>query len=359
MTLSLGHLVPLGNENRWSDLLAVLVENDAHAASRALQLNPPLCAPRAHREARGSGKDRMDLVVHDGEALRVLIEVKVLSGLARRQLDRYREAQPDAGDYLLIFPERLPLSVPADAGWRTLTWDAVLAEFAGSGQSWVAETAAAWLQQLRTTMPVVNAETRWNDLRDGEDFVIALRARMSWVATAVKPPEPIVHDLVESSAGVSWVARMYLPARRDGYEIRVEAEENLPVRDFPKYVSAASRAPRGPSIKVCLVQTGVTTSAGFDWEYLLDLWQVMRRARNDWVTAPPRPKAAHDRAGWQRIVSRGAPKFLGIGFGEAEARRSHECMFGARFQVPPDATLQRTAEELAGCAQMMIDLAAA
>jgi hypothetical protein len=43
----------------------------------------------------------------------------------------------------------------------------------------------------------------------------------------------------------------------------------------------------------------------------------MDQARTDWVHRAPRPKAAHDRAGYQRIVAVGAPPFLGIGFGEA------------------------------------------
>jgi hypothetical protein len=150
---------------------------------------------------------------------------------------------------------------------------------------------------------------------------------------------------------------MNLPAAHSGYVIRVEAEENLPVRDFPKYSSPDSLAPHGPSIKVCLVQSNVNTSASFDWEYLLRLWQVMAVAREDWVRAPARPKAAHDREGWQRIVSAGAPKYLGIGFGEAQARKSYECTFGARAQLPPDVRLRRVVDEMQGLAALMIELA--
>jgi hypothetical protein len=355
--IPIGHLLPLANENRWSDLLAVFIEADPGTASAALGLQPPLAAPRVRREGRGSGKDRIDLLVHEGDQLRAVIEIKVLSGLGRRQLDRYRTAHPDAGAYLLVYPRRLPLHLPSDSGWTRLTWDEMLTAFVRSPNAWVAETAAASKAHLDAALPDVGPDTSWNDLRPGEDFVIALRARMSWVYGAMQPPSPIVHDLVESAAGVSWVPRMSLPAVQPGYLIRVEAEEYLPVRDFPKYASLTGLAPRGPSVKVCLVQTRVTTSAGFDWGYLLSLWRIMGPARDDWVTAPARPKAEHDRAGWQRMVAAGGPKYLGIGFGEAQARRAHECMFGARFQLPPDVTLQRVANELHGTADLMLKLA--
>ncbi|MGZ4524679.1 MAG: hypothetical protein ACXVXO_14895 [Mycobacteriaceae bacterium] len=152
---------------------------------------------------------------------------------------------------------------------------------------------------------------------------------------------------------------MNAPAKAPGYLIRVEAEENLPVRDYPKYASATAPAVRGPSVKVCLVQTGVDTSRDFDWEYLLSLWQLMSAARSDWVTAPARPKAPHDRDRWQQMVARGGPRHLGIGFGDAQARRAHECMFGARFQLPPNVRLEQVVQALRGTADLMIDMAAA
>jgi hypothetical protein len=319
-------------------------------------LSPPLAAPHVRREGRGTGRDRIDLLVRDGDRLRAVVEVKVLSGLGRRQLERYRQAHPDADDYLLVFPERLPTHVAQDAGWRPLTWDQLLDAFTESPHPWVAQTAAAWREHLDIALPAVDATTRWNALRVGEDFVVAMRTRMSWVYDHLDPPAGIGHDLVESSAGVSWVARMNTPARDDEYVIRVEAEENLPVRDYPKYAGERTVV-RGPSVKVCLVQTGVTTSARFNWDYLLALWRVMAAARADWVTAPARPKAAHDRAGWQAMVAAGGPPYLGIGFGEAQARRSHECMFGARFQLPADIELAAVAGALHATATLMLDLA--
>jgi hypothetical protein len=131
VTIPIGHVLSLANENRWSDMLAVLVEADPATASTALGLRPALVAPLVQREAPGSGKDRVDLLVHDGDRLRALIEVKVLSGLGRRQLDWYREAHPDADYYLLLFPKRLPIHLPKGSGWKVIAWDDLLTEFTG------------------------------------------------------------------------------------------------------------------------------------------------------------------------------------------------------------------------------------
>ncbi|SDZ43591.1 hypothetical protein SAMN05444365_11627 [Micromonospora pattaloongensis] len=185
----------------------------------------------------------------------------------------------------------------------------------------------------------------------GEDFVIALRARISWLHGQLAPPAPIHHDLVSSAAGVSWVARLY-----------TEVEENLPVRDFPKYAGGGLRQLRGPSIKVCLQQRNVATSAGYNWHYLAAMWPLMHAARTDWVTNRAHPKAAHDRAGHdraghQQIVAAGVPPYVGIGFGEAQAKIDGACMFGARVQLPPTITLGDLAQELSTLSGLINDMA--
>ena len=102
----------------------------------------------------------------------------------------------------------------------------------------------------------------------------------------------------------------------------------------------------------------MNTSAGFDWDYLLRLWPVMDQARTDWAAPPPpRPKAVHDREGYQRIVAAGAPPFLGIGFGEAQTKINQFCMFGARIQFPPGSTLAEIKSEVAALAELTLKLA--
>ncbi|MGY2079891.1 PD-(D/E)XK nuclease family protein [Modestobacter sp. SYSU DS0657] len=352
------HIVPLGSENRWSDLLATLIETDPSAVADLLLLpQVDACSVRVRREAPGLGRDRIDLIISvDGE-IRCVIEAKVLSGLGYGQLQRYGDAYPDVHNRVFVFPERLPVHIGEQAGWREMTWEQLLRGLAVSEDAWVAHTAGEWLAHLERSMPQLGSETRWNDLNDGEDFVIAMRARMSWVYRQLSPAAPIGHDLVGSSAGVSWVTRMYLPAAADGYWIYVEAEENLPVRDFPA-LAGRGVEPLGPSVKVTLQQAGVRTSAGFNWDYLLAMWPTMAAARSDWVQATARPKAAHDRANWKEMVNQGGPRYLGIGFGDAQAKAHGSCMFGARFQLPPDVTLGQVAESLTATTDLMVDMAA-
>jgi len=355
--LPLHHLLALNNENRWTDVLAVLVETDPMAASVALGLDPPLRSPTVRREAVEGGGSRLDLLVCEGDRTRVVVEAKVLSGLHRAQLRRYRERRSDAERYLIVYLARLPVHVLPESGWSTLTWESLLEGFANSTDAWVARTATAWRSYLDIAIPTVDEHTRWNDLRGGEDFVVAMRARMSWVFEHLDTPKGVQRGLAGSSAGVSWVCKMDLRAKAPGYLIRVEAEESLPVQDFPKRFSPGSRTPRGPSVRVCLAQTGVDTSSGFDWDYLLRLWPVMAAARSDWVTKHARPKADHDKVGHRRIIAQGAPAHLGIGFGNWQARHTHECWFGARLQLAPEPTLAQVVAELEATAELMLAMA--
>ncbi len=57
------------------------------------------------------------------------------------------------------------------------------------------------------------------------------------------------------------------------------------------------------------------------------------------------------------MVADGGPPYLGIGFGENQAKRSGECMFGARFQLAADATLATIAKELNATTKLILDLA--
>jgi hypothetical protein len=252
--------------------------------------------------------------------------------------------------YALIYPERLVIDVGNAYTWRGLIWESVLRAYERSDHPWVATTARAWLGHLDTALPKVGPGTIWNDLRAGEDFVIAIRARMSWLFGQIHPPAGVEHDLVNSSKGRSWVARLYAWTPKPGYTITVEIEEYLDVSDYPKHFTAAGPQPRGPTAKVCLSQEDVETSAGFDWDYLLRLWlwPVMAKARGNWVRNAARPKAVHDQKGHARIVAAGAPPFLGIGFGEAQTKADNFCMFGARIQSPADITLAGLSASLQG-----------
>lgn len=349
--------LPLASETRWSDMLAVLIATDPQPLCRVLDVDDCVTEVTVRREAAVDAANHPDTVVERAGRRLAVIEVKVLAGLGVAQLERYASAVPDAGAYLLVFPERLVIDVAHVPRWRGITWEYLLHAYQASANPWVATCAASWSEHLGRSLPYVGADTVWNDLVNGEDFVIAMRARMSWLHRQLAPPPLIEHDLVASTAGVSWVVRMYADAQAPGYQIMIEAEENLPVRDFPKHAGPGSRQPRGPSIKVCLLQHSVQTSAGFDWTYLLRMWPLMNAARSDWVTNPARPRAEHDRDGHQTMVASGGPRYLGIGFGEAQTKISRACMFGARVQLPPNAQLGYVATSLREMYQLIGDMA--
>ena len=277
---------------------------------------------------------------------------------SRTQLSRYREAFPGLAHYIVISPACLPVDIGADPDWRGVTWEALLGAFCSSSHLWVAETARAWLTHLDNVMPKVDARTVWNDVAEGENLRLAMKARMSWIFGELHPPAQISLTLTQSSAGGSPVVKMSKSAAEPDYAIAVEVEERRPVRIWPKTVTALSPALLGPSIKVCLVQQHVDTSAGFDWNYLLKLWPAMEATRSDWVTTPALPKAKHDKAAWKLMVANGGPKYLGIGFGDAQAKKARDCMFGARFQLSPDLALGDVAKTMQEMTSLLQTLAA-
>jgi len=334
--------------------LAAFIERDPHAAAVAFDWTEAEIT--VTREATGEGKDRIDIVAISGDDLVGVIEVKVIGVLGRNQLERYQRARPGAQRYALVFPNRLPVTATDD--WRPITWESVLDAFASSSVPWVAETAIAWRELLEASLPRVDATTVWNQFVAGEHFGMAIRARCSWVYNRLNPPEGVNLMIVQSSAGVSPVVKMTKTAARPGYLIAIEFEERLDSRAYHGPAPVPAPKVKGPSVKVCLVQTGVDTSAGFDWDYLLSLWPTMAAARRDWVTNKPRPKAAHDKAGIQRMVDAGAPSYLGIGFGDAQATKSSDCMFGARFQLAADITLGDLVVVMKDLETLLLDLAA-
>lgn len=307
---ALRYALPLDRETRWSDLLAVLVATDPGPLCQLLDLDVCPGNVTVKREVI-AGPTRADLVLCvKGHPVAVL-EVKVLAGLGsgRRALSGYPR-------------------------WRGITWE-----------------------QVDRSLPTVGAGTVWNDLAESDDFAIALRARMAWVHHRMNPSDPVRHDLVQSAAGNSAVLRLYADTPGDGYQIMVDVEESLSVRAF-RGNAGRPRQPRGPMAKVCLLQNDVRTASGFNWDHLRALWPVMDKARGDWMRRPAHPKAAQDRAAQRAMVARGGPDFLGLGFGDAQARRSGSCMFGARIQFAADIRLGELAESLRGLGQLVADLAA-
>lgn len=282
----------------------------------------------------------------------------MLSGLGREQLVRYREAWPEASRHVLLTLEDFPVRLASSEGWQLLSWERLLGSLQRSANDWVAQTAGEWLAHIDEALPRLHGGTLWNDLRPGDSWGLAMRARMAWVFAQLDPPEPIIADLVSSAAGNSWVARMRVPTGIPDYKVVVEAEERTPVRSIPKTVSDGGRRPLGPKILLCLQQTGVETSADFDWDWLHAMWAHLAETELPWHRGRPGLPARHDKDNQQRIVEAGAPSFLGYGYGDRQAKRNGACMFGAQVRMPADVTLTGVADELRGVIALIQAMAA-
>lgn len=349
--------LPINSENRWSDLLAVLIATDPEPVCRSLRLDASPGQVQVQREVTVDSANRPDLILRVGDHRLAVIEVKVLAGLGPKQLERYREAEPGADTYVVVFPERLVVDTRAASSWQPVTWEELLDAYADSSHPWVRACAMAWRAHLDKALPKVDSLTRWNDLTDGDGFVVAMRARAAWVFSNLNPPAPIEHDLVSSAAGASAVVRMFTRAAVPDYWVMAEAEERMNVRTIPKFANAVTRSPLGPSVRVGLLQDEVSTSADFDWDYLLSMWPLMQAARDDWVHRSASPKHPHDKANHRAMVAKGGPKYLGIGFGERQTRISRQCIFGARFQLAPDITLGELVKTLDQTADLLPQMA--
>ena len=357
---ALRHALPLNSENRWSDLLAVLVETDPRPICHVLGLDIDPNEVTVRREVSVDASNRPDVVLERNGQRLAVVEVKLLSGLGVEQLDRYHEAEPGAAAYAVVFPARLVIDSVIKHPWASLTWEDLLRSHADSEHRWVAETATAWLDHLDRALPKIDATSRWGDVEVGDSFQLAMRVRMSWLNANVAVPDGVTAYLLPSSASGSWMVRMYADTAKAGYRVMVDVEEGL-ARTAPKIVTAESPPPKGPLVKVVLLQHGVDTSASFEWDYLHAMWPLMHAARSDWSTRAARPKAPMDRDGLERIVAKGAPPYLGFGFGDAQTRQNGECMFGPKVQFEPSITMaemQRELEELAELVARLAEVAA-
>ena len=131
------------------------------------------------------------------------------------------------------------------------------------------------------------------------------------------------------------------------YSIRWEMEEDLPVQQLGKLDDPSKI--NGPSVHFFLVQSvpKTRTSRGYDWEHLSRLWNgYLADSDIAWFGVGPNPRAVWDKAGVALIRTMGAPKILGVGYGDKQAQISGECLFGARFRMAPTSTLKQIASRL-------------
>lgn len=73
---------------------------------------------------------------------------------------------------------------------------------------------------------------------------------------------------------------------------------------------------------------------------------VLVDTSRSWSTRPAQPRHPIDRASHAEVQSRGAPAWLGQGYGMAMAKEGGACIFGARFALRPDVTTGHVLAEL-------------
>ena len=201
---NLSFVIPAANENRWSDLLASMIATDPKPMSRlaGMEFDSVQREVVIPQEARKS--DRLDLLLMMDGVAAAAIEVKLLSDLGPKQLQRYVAAFPAARVHRVLHLEGLPVNLQRMKPWESLTWESVLRTHADSTNAWVATTARAWLLQLPSLVPAVDANTVWNDVPDdAAGMELALRARIAWLSRRLDEWCTLSHDIEPSSGGGS------------------------------------------------------------------------------------------------------------------------------------------------------------
>jgi len=356
-SLDLSFIVPAASENRWSDLLAVLLTSDP--APLATLLGVEFDTVRREVSVPGvTGRraDRLDLLLLRAEMPVAVIEVKLLSDLGPQQLTRYVAAFPDVGRYYVLHLDGLPVNLRSADPWRPLTWEAVLDAYAASHNTWVSTTAHAWRTQLASLVPLVDATTVWNDVPDdGAGMELALRARVAWLSRQLDAWCEVDHDIDPSSGGGNWAVRIWAATSTPHHHVIAEIQEGMTAYEWKPDPGRPYRERlRGPVALLGVLQDSVTTSAGFDWSLLHRLFTAhivdetgAPHPGFNWQTTSAPPGDPTDKANWQAIVDAGAPRWLGKGWGMKVAQGTHSCLFGARLTIEPDCTLGQVEAEIA------------
>lgn len=352
-------LLPANHENAWSDLVAVLIETDSAPLLTVLGLEaglrltvkrePTFPWQRLPGESERRS-DRLDLLVEaDGRSKAVaVIEAKVLAPVGEDQLARYAERVP-ADCYRLLELERFRTS-PGDDPWQSLTWESLLDAYTRSDNPWVSSTARAWRSQIDLLVPPVDGETVWNDVRDGAEGDIDLRARGAWLYAQMDGWCDIEPGFSGTNGGRSWVVTMDSATSRDDYSVSVEVDEGLSVRKWNDGDRPRSQRLQGPTVLIGLRQDSISNADGFDWELLVRLFKSHvvddRGEPTDGRTWRRHKAIRSSLAGWTTNVQgrHDVPNWLGQGYNEAA---KHDwCLFGARFNLSPALTLAQIDVEL-------------
>lgn len=320
------HLTPMGNENRWSDLLALLIELDPGSGTRIFDLRVADALEVRREEVRDSTEDRADLAVRNASgSLETVIECKVGANVDVWQLARYTERWPDSRRFALVTLFDVTGLIGEVARWTALTWRTVFEGFASSEVPTAAQLGSLGLQRLEQELGGCTGDTRW-DSAGHSDW-----SKLGWLFERCQHPG--FHSLV---LGLSTTGAPLLcvdTESHDGYCFSIELQDAQIHRSGPR---------KGPVARLMLVNCGVDTSDAFDWRRLAALQNMIEELALPWKSGAGHRSESERH---QRDAA-GVPGWMSYGYGEKQARKWGWCGFGPAWHLAANAPLAEIAELL-------------
>lgn len=321
------HLLPMGNEYQWADLLAMLVERDPVTAARlfGFPASGALVVRREH--VRDDAADRVDLVlrVEDTGEAQCVIECKVGADVDVWQLQRYIDRWPESPCFVLITLFEVSGILQSNPVWTYQSWRYVLDGFQYSDDTAVAALATQGLQRIRQELDCCDGGTRW-DSPDATAW-----AKLTWLLAQVHLTEFCTVALARSTAGAPLLSLD--TGAVDDHLISIELQD----AESRRHASS-----KGPMTRLMLVNTGVETSASFDWHRLKDLQPLIEGAEVAWRDGAGRRTEAEKSDRDAAMV----PAWMSYGYGDRQAAKWNWCGFGPAWKLAPDTPLAEVAESL-------------
>lgn len=339
--------LPITNEPRWSDELAVLCGLDPEPMLTAIGIPQSEWPAQLSvvREQTSDDRSRVDLVLIDDDGGFAILEVKLLASIGTKQLERYSQKWPTARHRIFVSPEAVAYTVNA-VGWRAVTLDSILDAYSAGGRDdlcgLTAAAAGAWLKQA---LPSTRPDTVWQAADDSHDPKTRHRAYLAWLWRSITAPahSPTLPWLVNgSSSGGAGLLSLTLPLA-GGYSIGLECEDAARVKNLL----------RKPRIQVLLAVNNVETSADYDHDLLAAVMKQLLATVVDWdshdngraTSESTRLKSweIRGRAELRQVLGDATPIY---GFGEAQASNHGWCGFGPRLTYAGTTTLSELADGL-------------
>lgn len=342
----------LGNEIKWSNLLAVLIELAPDTAAELLGLpveeSYQAVVKREASTRAGSGgnsRNRIDLEVAfypagSGTAVWAIVECKLLADFGTDQLEDYEIAYGHAVHRVVIAPfQDFLITDDQRANWDVKSWRDVLLKFSDSGVTPVKDLATEWWHYCDEVFPRATEETTWC----ASDVPSA--AKLELLGKAIEKTEWL-HRIRQGTGGSGFpVLEFY------SFHLQNRPEQNIRIQ---LQSARRDRDPSNPAeVRICL-RTFTDDPASFDLVMLKEFGESVLRGKLDWNTYGGKWNTSWERDGYFRRSFRElgiAPEWT-YGYVYPDFVE-----FGGCYQFALDATLGEVAHVLAMMLSMMDEMA--